>query len=164
MDNGLENTLEVFKNRDPRMSQYANGNEERILFWGGECMIGYCSFTPSSISRMFENGTEDSGIRWRAIVMMEALQRGYHSGVYPGTMSRYPYHAEEYPGKYEALIAGLSDEALDIIADFDLSEHPSVPADLGEKFVTTLLDDARDMEQEPDVHIVEEGIPALLAG
>lgn len=115
------------------------GQEERVLFYAGDCEDGYYSFTARKISQLFAEGNNHRDLLHRMILLMHGLQTGYGTGKYPGKMQDYRFWKQEYPRKYEALITGLTPEALDIIAGWNMHDFTrQVDADLGRQFVAQL--------------------------
>lgn len=143
---GSENYLEVFKIRDPRMREFGSHGQKRILFYTGDCEDGYSSFTSQSLSKKFTDFAQgrfddNRAILPRAISLIEGLQASHHHGT---PLGEYPHQAEEYPALYLDLVQNLTDDALDVIGNFEKHSNRS-PSDLvvreGKAFAATLHQD-----------------------
>ena len=127
------NHLEVFKERAPHMAEFAG--HEKILFhrW---CIGSKVAYGIEQVNGIFLSSRNRSNLKQRALALIEGLQ-SRHIGLY----ARYPHANEEYPVLYQRLVAGLSDEALNVIRQLDASLGTNEPPDLGQTFVQRLLDD-----------------------
>lgn len=151
----LVNHLEIYKDHDPRTKQIGPSSD-RILLYTADCEGGYSSFTVDKLNTMFEQGDsyfegglDDRKIMPRAVSLFEGLQAGYHSGTYPGDMNKYKHAQTEYPGRYEAIVLGLSHQTLKNISDMRDFSITREPDNLGESFVRELLIDRIHLIHKP---------------
>lgn len=135
----MDNFLHLFKEQDSRMQEFAGKGK---IFFNPVCTGNAYSYDVDKINAFFEADHAEDHLLERMISMMDYLQEGYHTGEYPGKAGKYPHAAEEYPEKYIRLVEGLSDDALNAIANNDMSEFTAqLPADLGAQFANQLRED-----------------------
>ena len=130
----------LFKERDPSMSQF-HGQEK--IFMHHLCTGDKKAYGIGSINKIFETGVNTDRLQARMIDMMCELQKAHpsRSDTMPDWMLKYEGAEEEYPAHYEALVAGLSDKALDAIAAQKDVLGCAGPEDTGAIFTQRLRED-----------------------
>ena len=137
----LTNMLEIFKAQDPRMEEFAGSGK---IFFHHLCTGARVSYGVEHINRIFEEGHNVDHLQERMVSLMEGLQSRD-----PALYEKYSCAEEEYPDLYRLLVGGLSDQALAVIRQTDVSAvYKNEPADLGPKFVDRLLQDRVVWSQE----------------
>lgn len=127
------NHLYLIKDHCPRTPEIYRGDYTRILLH--EKYTGdRSSYSVDKINRIFDEGINIDGLQYRIVSLLEGLQSGYDTGVYPGLMGAYKNATTEYPKRYEAVILGLTDSTLDKMAalrmhDFTTQEPDTLCAD-----------------------------------
>ena len=149
--------LYVFKEQDPRMSDYA-GREK--VFYHTVCTGNEYSYDVDKINSLFEERDDIDSLLARMVIMMEYLQDGYHSGEYPGPAGLYIHAHDEYPEKYLLLVEGLSERALEVMDEINVSKFSmSEPSDLAQQYVHRLREDREMLTQQfkfrPDLKDVD---------
>lgn len=154
----MEDTIYVFS---PDISAVAHhksehpdfNTEDKVFFhMVSPCHVGYQSYSADTLNGLYTDELEvkdfpgvnapstlDS-MKYRMISLMSYMQQIYETGEIAETAQPLigrEKALEQYPERYLLLVNGLSEDALDAIAEYDLS-HRGIPNDTGKRFVEKL--------------------------
>lgn len=150
--------LEFFKRNGGRDSVDTTHPVDRI-FLHKTCSDSTHSYTVDRINEFFTENYNPEQLLERMVIMMSYLQHWYHSGNY--SEARYEYAAKEYPGLYLALVAGLSEDVLNIMAQIDVRDFSSgLDINMARDFVEKLRTDRKELKPST---VTNEAAGSILA-